>query len=652
MTVKRNKLDIGGHDGMRVYRTEGGILKRAASQKEWEGLLNEANLLAAMSGRRLAPDLYAINHERWETLQEDLGECERFSADTEDIRHSMIHWLYGIRQLGIRHGDCTAVNVQIKDGRWIGIDWADSHTFRQMAPPKQIWSDTYLALRTFSGWDTPVKRDYNRIARRWIGCLESLRLLVYRDASPLPLQGQRFVEYGCYEGDMTALARAEGMEAVGIDNGRFRPGQNSIERGRAIWDGMGLTLIESDILSHPVIPADIAVCFSTWPYLVNQAGRAAAEEWLERVLDNTGTLFFEAQYEGDGPGLDTPHSLRAMFARMGATMVEATTLPMSDRPHARTVWKVTKHAGEAVIMNTDRESMGGNPNANPAEGDPVPRTAPSDDEPFVVPHLVERPGVPYQSDPEDGERFRRSAIRSLGELYRAGVRHGNISPETVVIQGDEFYLAEDSWGSAHRIGDTAPRQAIRDSFALADVMPQMGLDGNRVWRRWRAVLQALKADTYRKSNASPLEGKTIVDYGCGEGDFLGLALAEGMNPIGYDRDPKIVERAVDLWGAFAYAEDVTEEGAKEADVALCFSTWPYIVRDYGRSVAERWLRSVVDASDVLFFETQYEGDGPGTYTAEGIRAMFEDMNARAIELVSIPVTGRDAERTVWEVRSR
>jgi hypothetical protein len=66
------------------------------------------------------------------------------------------------------------------------------------------------------------------------------------------------------------------MNAAGIDRGGFRTGENSIAIGRRLWEGFPfgtIALIEEDIVAPSGgYHADIAMMFSTWPYIVKDYG--------------------------------------------------------------------------------------------------------------------------------------------------------------------------------------------------------------------------------------------------------------------------------------------------------------------------------------------------------------------------------------------
>lgn len=349
MTVSRETEDrVGGHEGMDVFRTESGILKRAYTAHSWGAIKNEYGILRHLSGTGLAPEPIEINEMDYETLQEDLGESmvpggdEDWHSDTnpEHIRHSMIRWLYRLRfPYNMRHGDSTGINVIIRNNEWIGIDWQESHALTEKAPQKQPWTDGYMCARSLRD----LELDANRIGRRWMAILESVDASRHRKTRPLALRGNTFVDYGCYEGDFVALAAAEGMTAYGIDLGGFHQGYDSIDGAQRLWEGMdAATFRKADILASDPVPAYIGMCFSTWPYLVGQGGREVAEAWLGEAIVASDYFYFEAQYEGDGYGLDTEETVREMLDRLapGRKISKLVTIPVAGRNAERTVWEI------------------------------------------------------------------------------------------------------------------------------------------------------------------------------------------------------------------------------------------------------------------------------------------------------------------------
>jgi hypothetical protein len=279
-----------------------------------------------------------------------------------------------------------------------------------------------------------------------------------------------------------------------------------------------------------------------------------------------------------------------------------------------------------------------------------------------------------ESEPiTDGEAFRRSMMLALAHTRARGLRHGDFTGSNIITRGNRVWLID--WQESHRIGEPAPqKQPVSDSsLVMRTIEGSSATDGNadtpRIARRWKAVIDYLGAHV---DFEMPLRGKTFIDLGCFMGDFVALAALEGMRAVGIDRGGfRTGEDSIDLgnevWASFPWGKgllpipsllhgDIVNvvNGYEEwpNDYAMMFSTWPYIVEEYGWPVAVHVLDRICDRSEVFFFETQLAGDGPGPEllkTKADVAQMFIDMGHTPVELVTIPVTGRPAERTVWAV---
>lgn len=266
----------------------------------------------------------------------------------------------------------------------------------------------------------------------------------------------------------------------------------------------------------------------------------------------------------------------------------------------------------------------------------------------------------------DGEELRRHCARMLYAIRARNLRHGDLTGGNLIIR-DNRPTAID-WQEAHLLDQTAPqKQPYSDSFLLVraianwpDTSGQM--DTPRVARRWLAVLETLGAV---KDLTLPLKGQTLLDLGCFQGDFVAWAACEGMQATGIDMGgfrtgEDSIAIARELWAGMPEAQftkanlmDLPAE-ALQADVSLHMSAWPYLVRDYGRQAAEAFLGRAISGAGVLFFETQLAGDGPGPAflpDKASVAQLLQQCGAAEVrEVVTIPVVGRNAERTVWLVR--
>ncbi len=268
--------------------------------------------------------------------------------------------------------------------------------------------------------------------------------------------------------------------------------------------------------------------------------------------------------------------------------------------------------------------------------------------------------------PQDAEAWRRNLIKQLCAIRSRGLRHGDLKGANIITRKDWSWAVD--WQEGHRLADPAPqRQPFSDSYLMmqhiegtADASGRFDIP--RVARRWRAVLGALGATM---DVSLPLKGRTFLDLGCFQGDFVALAAAEGMTAAGVDKGgfrsgENSIAIARTLWRDLRFGElhfrerDITEGLDYQADIVMMFSTWPYIVRDYGKTKAIRVLERVIKDAGVFFFETQLAGDGPGPEflrTDGDVHDMLIAAGGKEVKPLAIfPVTGRSAARMVWRVQ--
>ncbi len=269
--------------------------------------------------------------------------------------------------------------------------------------------------------------------------------------------------------------------------------------------------------------------------------------------------------------------------------------------------------------------------------------------------------------PKDAEQWRQNLVKALAMIRARGLRHGDLKGANVITRGDKPWIVD--WQESHFLGDVPPQKTpFSDSYLLMQhIEGTPGADGfrdvPRVARRWRAVLGSLGATM---SVTLPLKGKTFLDVGCFQGDFVALAASEGMWAKGIDvggfrPGENSIEIGRSIWANFPYGDiklaQVDAAGFHDYfhDVVMMFSTWPYIVAHYGYDWGVDLLRKIVEQSGVFFFESQLSGDGPGPHflkTDEDISILFVSLGARTVEPIAIfPVTNRSAERTIWRIEN-
>ena len=269
--------------------------------------------------------------------------------------------------------------------------------------------------------------------------------------------------------------------------------------------------------------------------------------------------------------------------------------------------------------------------------------------------------------PRDGEAWRHNLIKMLATIRGTGLRHGDLKGANIITVKDRPFAVD--WQESHRFGDVAPQKSpLSDSYMLMQhIEGTADADGHtdipRVARRWKAVLGSLGAV---RDVSLPLYGKTFLDLGCFQGDFVALAACEGMTATGIDLGGfRTGENSVAignyLWANLPYGRmhllkaDIMEIPAFTVDVVIMFSTWPYIVQQYGFHRASNVLKKIIEEVEVFFFETQYHGDGPGPdFLKEDwqVHNLFKGLGAKHAEpIATFPVTGHDDRmRTVWRIQ--
>ena len=286
--------------------------------------------------------------------------------------------------------------------------------------------------------------------------------------------------------------------------------------------------------------------------------------------------------------------------------------------------------------------------------------------------------------PTNGEAFRRHMIQVIWTLRDRGVRHGDLTSANIVLRDNRPWLID--WQEAHAFDEPAPRKRpVSDSYlgfrtvadwpvaaTAQDPLERGKADTPRIARRWLAVLDDLGC--IRATGRPPVWGRSFLDLGCFQGDFVAMAAAEGMRAWGIDQGgfrsgENSIEIARDLWGSMGDAvttaggvhfdqADIMDLHAFTFDVVLLFSTWSYMVRDYGEAAARAKLAEIIEDCGVLYFENQLAGDGPGPAFFQSdddvghYLARLAGPSGQVRKLVTIPVTGRQAARSVFAVEAR
>lgn len=352
---------IGGTD-LAVHRTEQGIVKIAHDEKGRAQLANDRRMIEHLSGFGMVPEVYDWTPDS--TRMEDLGpnlhqrilefpEAHRRPSlaamdarfpivDGERWRRNCTRMLWRLRQARIRHADLTPMNMAIRgEDEPVIYDFHSSHLFDEPPPDRQT-SDSFLLWNRQKEFPSQLwPADSPRIIRRWLAVMGDLG----GNTGVANLEGKTLLDLGCFAGDFCGMAAADGMIATGVDLGGFNAEYDSLSVARALWGEMACEFSRVDLRDwwHAAGGVwDVVLVFSTWSYLVWDAGEPYARRWLAETINHAGVLYFENQLAGDGPGpaffaedADVVNYL-GQFGEVAAIA----TIPVTGRPHSRTVFRV------------------------------------------------------------------------------------------------------------------------------------------------------------------------------------------------------------------------------------------------------------------------------------------------------------------------
>lgn len=162
-------------------------------------------------------------------------------------------------------------------------------------------------------------------------------------------------------------------------------------------------------------------------------------------------------------------------------------------------------------------------------------------------------------------------------------------------------------------------------------------------------------------NRVDFNGKSVLDLGCGYGDFMIFSLMHKAEFVtGVDKDIlvandaaiRLTERGYTMGRDFMISSDDIDDiiasddaGYTGNDIIICFSCLPYL-RDINATL--RWMR---DNSDIALIECQYSGDGPGLdyiHNDPEMRELLESVGwDQIVKFGETHAMIRDNFRTIW-----
>lgn len=242
----------------------------------------------------------------------------------------------------------------------------------------------------------------------------------------------------------------------------------------------------------------------------------------------------------------------------------------------------------------------------------------------------------------------RSAINMRRTLRELNIMHGDLTSPNLVIS-DSIPVGLD-WDEARFLWDQQTfKRPEPDDLHLYPAIIARGCDPSRILRRWLGIYDHI----------NPYFGwGRFLDLGTHKGDFCGIAEAAGMQAVGVDDESisPCLEDARSFWPNCTFIKQGIPmyffTSPRKFEVIAMFSTWPYLYETDPRSAFEVLDRCISD-SGVFLFETQLYGDGPGPEflkTKQDVVDLLYQHGAKDIvEAVTVPVEGRDAERTIFAV---
>lgn len=156
------------------------------------------------------------------------------------------------------------------------------------------------------------------------------------------------------------------------------------------------------------------------------------------------------------------------------------------------------------------------------------------------------------------------------------------------------------------------------------------------------------------------KGKTVVDVGCGPGDFIRLALKSGAEHVhGIDRDYMAASEASLYlinhgWVAGQFSISIEDidylaysfDSFSLVDISMCFSCLPY-VSDIDTTL--EWIKH--GTTEVALIECQYSGDGPQApkhiKNDKDMHGVLSRYWPTAIKIGETALDIRPATRSIW-----
>jgi serine/threonine protein kinase len=234
----------------------------------------------------------------------------------------------------------------------------------------------------------------------------------------------------------------------------------------------------------------------------------------------------------------------------------------------------------------------------------------------------------------DADEFLHNCCEALSALYERGIIHGDLTDRNILIRENRPCII-DFAESRYADEQTPDKREGGDALWLWRAYEGLTGDPRRHARRWLAIRERLQIHHVR----------SITDLGCGDGDIVLMAQAEGYNAIGYDNN----QQGGVVRGKHVVPRDILREKLPKSDAMFLLSVWPYLLERVGWHEAKAWLLKL--PCSLFYFECQLAGDGPGPVEFKTKQDIFNYLSdfGTVTELVTIPILDRNTERTTFEV---
>ncbi len=330
---------------IRVPPPDGAVVHHAETDAGRRELWNELRFLRELASTPFVPEVLgtyvAPNDCMVDRLTvEDVGESLDI-MDEYKFRTHFLRFLWELKQRQIEHGDLTSANIRVVDDIPKVLDWKESRFALEDRPTKRPEGDVFHAFQFLKSLP-----DGSRHGRRFAAMLKAVVSQRLGDAPWHNFgsggSGGRWIDVGCYHGDIPACAAVAGFENVmGIDSDL-----GSIAVASERFGGFGIEWrVMNAIGLQDITPVNVLSCLSTYPYILNRHGDIESNRLIEKWIDKSDMMFFECQLSGDGPGpveFETTRHIEEWLYERGADSVEAIVeIEITDRHTTRTTFQVS-----------------------------------------------------------------------------------------------------------------------------------------------------------------------------------------------------------------------------------------------------------------------------------------------------------------------